>query len=123
MTGTWKRGCRTARRGLWILVATGVVSTTPCFAWQRSWRTLTGTVTDGHREPLRGAVIQVHNEADDSVISYITGRTGRYVFKRLAGDADYRVSATYQGHTSKTREMSHFDSKETKVIDLKIKME
>ena len=106
----------------WISLAAALAAT-PALAWQHAWRDVTGTVTDGHHEPLRGAVIQVHNEADDSVMSYITGRSGRYAIKRLDTNTDYSISATFQGHKSKSRELSHFDTKTTKVVDLTVKLE
>lgn len=106
-----------------ILAVTALIGAMPALAWQDQWRNLSGSVTDGHHEPLKGAVIQVHNESNDSVMSYITGNTGRYSFKRLDANTDYVVSATYKGHRSKVRQLSHFDAKSNKEIDLTIKME
>ena len=85
-------------------------------------RDLTGTVTDRHHEPLAGAVVQVHDENTDSVISYITPRTGRYSFKRLSSDDDYTVVAIYRGYRSKSHNLSKFDSKTNPEIRLVIKM-
>ncbi len=118
-----RRIASTARAMAMTMVAAGTLASAPALAWQHAWRDLTGTVTDAHHEPLRGAVIQVRNEANDSVMSYITGRTGRYTFKRLDANTDYDLSATYKGHKSKTRELSHFETKPSKVIDLKIRLE
>ena len=84
-------------------------------------RTLTGTVTDRHREPLAGAVVQVHDENTGTVISYITSRSGRYTFQRLSGDDNYTVFATYRGVRSKTRFLSKFDSNPQRYIRLVIK--
>lgn len=83
-------------------------------------RNLTGTVTDRHHEPLAGAVVEVHDEATDSVISYITPRTGRYFFQRLSSNDDYTVSASYRGARSKTHRLSKFDSKSMRTIALVI---
>jgi len=90
-------------------------------AAQPTPRNLTGTVTDRHHEPLAGAIVQVHDEATDAVISYITPRTGRYTFLRLSSDDDYTVFATYRGMHSKTRRLSKFDSNATREIRLVIK--
>ena len=84
-------------------------------------RNLTGTVTDRHREPLSGAIVQIHDEATDAVISYITPRTGRYTFLRLSSEDDYTVFATYRGLHSKTRRLSKFDSQTTRDIRLVIR--
>jgi hypothetical protein len=83
-------------------------------------RSLQGIVTDQHRVPLKGAVVQVRNEETSGVVSYITGVDGRYSFKRLEGDTDYRVRATDHGHRSKGRNLSIFDSNKVKTINLVI---
>ena len=77
---------------------------------QGSLRTLTGDVTDRSKEPLRGAIVEVQNESTLAVVSYITDAKGNFSFKRLNGETDYKVWATYRGKRSKTRELSHFDS-------------
>jgi hypothetical protein len=54
-------------------------------------RNLSGTVTDGHNESLKGAVIQAENDATTSVISFITSGDGHHSFKRLDREPDYRL--------------------------------
>lgn len=90
---------------------------------QPTLRNLTGHVTDPHHEPLRGAVVQVHDDETNGVISYITDRSGTYSFKRLSGEKDYQVWAIFRGQQSRKRELSHFDTKTEKVIDLTIEPE
>ncbi len=90
---------------------------------QHTQRDLTGTVTDRHHEPLKGAVVEVHDEATDAIVSYITDRSGRYSFKRLDGETDYRVWATYRGQRSQVRKLSQFDTKKVKTLDLVIQMQ
>jgi hypothetical protein len=85
-------------------------------------RTLTGTVTDRHHEPLSGAIVQVHSETTLSVVSYITDRGGQYVFKHLSTDDDYDVFATFRGVRSKARRLSKFDSKADRQVRLVIKL-
>lgn len=85
-------------------------------------RNLTGTVMDPHNEPLAGAVVQVHDENTDSIVSYITTRTGRYSFKRLSSEDDYTVVAIYRGYRSKSRYLSKFDSKTDPDIQLVIRV-
>ena len=89
---------------------------------QPEQRILTGTVTDRHREPLAGAVVQVHDEITQTVVSYITNRSGRYTFQHLSSDDDYTVFATYQDQRSKTRRLSKFDSRPYRTIRLVIKL-
>jgi hypothetical protein len=89
---------------------------------QSMGRTLTGTVTDRHHEPLSGAIVQVHSETTLSVVSYITDRGGQYVFKHLSPDDDYNVFATYRGYRSKARRLSKFDSKADRTFRLVIKL-
>ena len=81
-------------------------------------RSLSGTVTDLHHEPLKGAVVQLHDDATNTVVSYITDRNGHYRFLRLSGDNDYHVWAKFRGHKSKARLFSIFDSHPSKVINL-----
>lgn len=92
----------------------------PGYAGQHLVRDLSGTVTDGHHEPLRGAIVQVHSEATGTIVSYITGRSGQYSFKRLEGDLDYTVWATWNGKRSATKKLSLFDTKTRKIIDFEI---
>lgn len=83
-------------------------------------RSVSGSVTDGGREPLRGAVVQI--EAEDTMViqSYVTDERGTYHFRNLRPDADYRIWATFRGHRSKTQEMSKFDRKLDREIPLAI---
>ena len=103
-----------------LLVAVGILVWSPVLAGQRVFRNLTGTVTDGQHEPLRGAVVLVHCEATGTVVSYITDKTGLYSFQRLDGDLDYSVWATWRGRRSAAKKLSLFDSKADKVVNLEI---
>jgi hypothetical protein len=87
---------------------------------QSTQRTLTGTVTDGH-EPLHGAVVELQNPANNSVETYLTDAAGHYTFKRLAGDADYRIWVVFRGHHTPTRSISKFDNHMQKTIDFTVK--
>ena len=87
---------------------------------QHLTRNLTGTVTDRQHEPLRGAVVEVHSEATGTIVSYITTETGEYSFKRLEGDLDYTVWATWRGRRSGTKKLSLFDISKAKVINLEV---
>jgi len=83
-------------------------------------RIVSGSIQNGHREPLRGAVVQVEDEATLSIKSYITGRDGLYRFRNLDDQADYRLWATFRGQRSKTKTLSHFDADKPRVVDFTI---
>lgn len=72
-------------------------------------RTVTGAVTDGGREPIRGAVVQI--EAADTLViqSYETNETGTYHFRNLRSNCDYTLWATFRGNRSKTYGIGKFD--------------
>ena len=112
-------GTRTKHR---IAILAGLLFCPVAFA-QSSTRTITGTVQDRQHEPLRGAIVQVQNEANNSLVTYITERAGHYSFKRLSGETDYHLWATFRGHESRHKELSHFDSKQDKTIVLVIRLE
>jgi hypothetical protein len=106
-----------------LLCLTAFLPTTPAKAQhpQSTMRTLSGTVTDTSHEPLRGAVVQLQNPANNSVETYLTDAQGHYSFKRLSGDSDYSVWVVFRGHHSPSRSISKFDSHMAKVIDFTIK--
>jgi hypothetical protein len=90
---------------------------------QETIRHLTGTVTDASHEPLAGAVVQLHDDTTGSVISYITNRTGRYIFPRFSGQDDFHVSAKFRGRESRSKSLSKFDAKPNRNIALVIKLQ
>lgn len=90
---------------------------------QDVYRELTGSVTDRGDEPLRGAIVEVQDETTRAVTSYITDREGHFDFKRLREDTDYRIWATYRGTRSKSRELSHFSSKDHPNFKFVIKLD
>jgi hypothetical protein len=128
VVAVWGNGLKTLTSRFGIKFVFGIVSFglltggTTSYA-QRGTRTLRGTVTDRHHEPLKGAVVQAQNEQTGAVTSYITDRQGSYSFKHMSQNDDYKVWATYRRQRSSSREISHFDSKPEKVIGLTIKLE
>jgi hypothetical protein len=78
-------------------------------------------VQDRHHEPLNGAVVEIENENTKGVISYITDRSGRYNFKRIQGEVDYRVWFIYRGQRSGAKELSQFDAHPNATINLTVK--
>jgi hypothetical protein len=87
---------------------------------QAGQRTVSGTVTDGH-EPLGGAIVQLQNPGNNSIVSYITDANGGYHFKRLDGQTDFTIWAMFRGHRSAVRSISKFDSHMNKVINFTVK--
>jgi hypothetical protein len=104
-----------------ILQVIATLLLTSAFAAAQSpQRDLSGSVRDRRNHPLRGAEVQLENEATEQVESYLTDADGHYNFKRVSGDMDYRLWATYQGHRSKAREISKFSTKTMPVITLRV---
>jgi hypothetical protein len=111
---------KTPRLALGLLLSLLPMSATPAQPMQmggHSVRTLTGTVTDPHHEPLKGAVVKLQVGDTSNITTYITGPDGRYIFKRLDGNVDYKVWATFRERTSKAREISKFDTNMDKEVD------
>lgn len=104
-----------------MLVVMGPLLYTTHLSGQPTLRTLNGTVRDRHHEPLNGAVVEIENENTKGVISYVTDRSGRYSFKRIQGEVDYRVWFTYRGQRSKVRELSQFDDHPNATINLTVR--
>ncbi len=88
-----------------------------------NYRSLSGKVTDQHHEPLRGAVVEIQNDDDKAVQSFLTDRAGHYSFQRLSANTDYTYWATYRGHRSKSHNLSKFNAKTADVTDLEIKLD
>ena len=111
----------TARCLVAVLAAGSVMLSVPAGGQKQSGlRTITGTVTDGH-EPLSGAVVQLQNPGNNSIVSYITDASGSYHFQRLDGQTDFNVWAMFRGHRSGVHAISKFDSHMDKVINLTVK--
>ena len=106
-----------------VVVAASLLCCGSLGSAQNTFRTLSGTVKDQHNEPLSGAVVEVQNDGDKTVVSFITDKTGHYEFRRLNGGADYYFWATYRQHRSSSHYLSKFNSKTGDVVDLVIKLE
>ena len=92
---------------------------TPCSS---EWRCqiVTGVVTDKSGNVVEKAVVQLENDFDQSVRSYITGADGRYHFAGVKGDFDYTLRACYRERWSKPKALSRFDSSNRQEIRLVI---
>jgi hypothetical protein len=87
-----------------------------------SIRRVSGTVTDQCGLPLKGAVVQIENTTLLGIRSYITQNGGKYHFSGLSSDADYRLEAKYQNAEGSPKTLSQFDSSDTKVINLRVRV-
>jgi len=86
-----------------------------------STRSVSGTVIDQNGNPVKGAVVLIENTALLRIRSYITQSDGKYHFSGLYWDVDYRLKAKYDGAKGPTKTLSQFDSREAKVINLRVR--
>jgi len=100
------------------MVTTSACAQTPSKLQAQTLRTVTGVVTDDHHELLRGVVVELENPANHQIVSYLTAADGRYIFKRLDGNTDFQIWATFRGHKSAVHSISMFDTHMDKVIDI-----
>ena len=114
---------RNGRKLMGLAVVAGLLLGAGQALGQTQFRSLSGTVVDQHREPLKGAVVEVENLGDMQVQSFLTDAAGHYSFKRLDGGADYSYWAQYRGHKSRSRTLSKFSAKMAPVVTLVIKLE
>ncbi len=86
-------------------------------------RSVSGTVFDRAGQPVQGAAVKLKNTITLQVRSYITERDGTYRFHGLHPEMDYSIRARRDGRSSKSRDLTHFDSKESIRIDLRLDVE
>lgn len=83
-------------------------------------RSVSGTVTDGSGEPVKGAVVQLEDSPQLQIRSYITHEDGKYHFSGLQWNIDYRLRARYHRAEGPVRTLSQFDSRSAKVLNLEV---
>lgn len=83
-------------------------------------RPVTGIVTDKRGNTLPGAVVQIENENNFKVRSYIIHKDGRFYFDNLNDDVDYRVRAHYRNYWSEPKTLSKFNTSPHPEVDLVI---
>ena len=107
---------------LFRMLALLVVLLTPCSS---DWhcQIVTGFVTDKAGNVLEKAVVELENDFNLSVRSYITGADGRYHFAGVHEDMDYTLKACYREHWSKSKALSRFDSSKRQEIRLVIPLQ
>ena len=83
-----------------------------------AWRSVAGVVKDAGGNALPASVVQLENEADLSVRSYITGVDGRYRFSEVSYDIDYTLKARYRKYWSKAKPASRITSGNCRGADI-----
>lgn len=83
-------------------------------------RTVEGMVKDKSGDPVHGAVVYLQDTKSLAVRSYLSDAQGRFHFRELSMDADFDLWAELQGKRSKTRGISHFNSKNDLDYTLKV---
>jgi Carboxypeptidase regulatory-like domain len=107
----------------WIFLLLAGAATQPLVFAQslaQSVRVVQGMVQNSDGQPQANAVVYLQDQKTLQVRTYITKSDGHYRFGQLSSDVDYQLWAQYQGHKSKTKVISSFDSKKQFNFDLKI---
>ncbi|MGA7413276.1 MAG: carboxypeptidase-like regulatory domain-containing protein [Bryobacteraceae bacterium] len=84
-------------------------------------RSVEGKVYDSAGKIVIGAVVQIKDLKSLQIRSFITQSDGGYRFLGLSTEADYQLSASYAGASSKPRTLTVFDSHKKAVVDLKLR--
>ena len=83
-------------------------------------RSIVGTVLNQAGAPIPGAHVLLKNGKSLQVRSFIAQEDGKYHFYGLSSDINYELRAQANGMTSKTKNISVFDSHKLIHIDLKV---
>jgi protocatechuate 3,4-dioxygenase beta subunit len=86
-------------------------------------RLVSGTVLDRAGQPVEGAAVKLKNTITLRVRSYITQQDGRYRFYGLHPEMDYSIRARRDGQSSKSRDITRFETKQSIRIDLRLDTE
>lgn len=87
---------------------------------QAATRAVSGIVTDKRGNTLPGSVVHLENTVNLMVMSYITGKDGRYHFNGLSYDVDYTLRAKYRKYWSPQKTLSKFNSSPHPEVELVI---
>jgi hypothetical protein len=83
-------------------------------------RSIEGRVLSSSGAPVAGAVVLIKDSKTLQVRSYIAQEDGRYHFFGLSTDVNYSLRAEDKDMTSKTKDVSVFDSHRQVKLDLKL---
>ena len=98
-------------------ITTPTTSSTPRIAITRS---IEGLVLDADKRPIGQAIVLLKDTKTLQVRSYIAQTNGRYQFFGLSTEVNYEVRAESNGLTSKTKQVSVFDSHRIIKLNLKV---
>ena len=87
---------------------------------QPTTRSIVGTVLSSSGAPVPGARVLLKNGKTLQVRSFIALDGGKYHFYGLSSDINYELRAQANGMTSKTKNISVFDSHKLIHVDLKL---
>jgi len=87
---------------------------------QAGIKSLVGEVVNSQGAKLSQAVVHLKDKKTLEVKTRISDSQGKYVFRGLDRDADYSVHAEYQGESSPTKNVSHFDDRDEIYLVLEI---
>ena len=87
---------------------------------QPTTRSIVGTVLSSSGAPVPGARVLLKNGKTLQVRSFIALDGGKYHFYGLSSDINYELRAQDNGMTSKTKNISVFDSHKLIHVDLKL---
>jgi hypothetical protein len=83
-------------------------------------RSIQGVVLSDKGVPVPGAIVLLKNMKTLQVRSYIARNDGKYHFYGLSVDISYQLRAENSGLTSKTKNVSVFDSHKLITVNLKL---
>ncbi len=112
--GTGSRKRWMAALALGMLLSAGVPGARPVALAQARGpvqRTVEGKVESKGGAPIKGAVVYLQDDRNQSVRSAISEADGSYRFVQLSQNTDYEIWAQANGKKSKSRAISSFDSK------------
>jgi hypothetical protein len=98
--------------------AVALLTVLATIAFTQGTRTVQGSVTDEEGHVLVGAVVQIQNNTNFLIRSFITQSDGQYHFAQLSTSDTYQVKANYKQASSRTRHLSKFSSRTKATIDL-----
>jgi hypothetical protein len=84
-------------------------------------RSVEGRVLDSFGHIVVGAVVQIKDMKSLQVRSFITQDAGAYHFVGLSPNADYELTASKEGITSRVKDLRSSSSRKKTVIDLTLK--
>ena len=96
-----------------LLAIVGVLAVPPAMCAQAKpavRHTVDGTVEDGAKAPVAGAVVYLENPKSLDVQSYLSDNQGHYHFNHISPQTDYDLWAEQNGLQSKHQFISQFSS-------------